>query len=269
MNPIPTNLFTSAVLFVFGAVVGSFLNVCIVRLPKGESLISPSSHCRACKTPILFYDNVPLLSYVYLRGRCRFCRELISPRYFVVELLMASLSVALFHRFGLGLPFVVEFVFVAALLVIAFVDLDVRIVPDIISVPGIGLGFLISVVIFFLGVDGLSVIPSPMSSLVGIVSGGGFLMLVAWAYYFFTGIEGMGGGDVKLLAMIGGFLGWPSVPMTLFSASLTGSIAGLVLMVKTGSDGKFALPFAPFLCFGALIYIFSGKELIALFLPLN
>lgn len=253
--------------FVFGAIVGSFLNVCIVRLPKQESLVSPPSHCRVCKTPILLYDNIPLISYLYLKGRCRFCGSAISARYLVVELATAVLAVALLSRFGLGIAFFVNFFFVAALIVITFIDLDVRIVPDVISLPGIGLGLLSSIVNRQLVIDYLSILPSPTSSLLGIVLGGGLLLLVAWAYKFFAGVEGMGGGDIKLLAMIGAFLGWPSIPITLFFASLSGSVVGLGLMLKKGVDGKYALPFAPFLCLGALFDLFFGKELISFYLP--
>src|SRR3989338_4930534 len=133
------------VIFIFGAVVGSFLNVCIARLPKEESIISPPSHCPLCKSPIPFYDNIPLISYIHLRGLCRSCGERISPRYFVVEFLMAVLAALLFSRLGLGFAFFVDFVLVAALIVITFIDLDVRIVPDVISLPGIGFGFLASI----------------------------------------------------------------------------------------------------------------------------
>lgn len=260
--PFPVSL----TLFIFGAIVGSFLNVCIVRLPKGRSLVSPPSHCPACETPIPFYDNVPLLSYLYLRGRCRFCGARISPRYFVVELVTALLAVALLHRFGLGISFFVGFIFVSALIVVTFIDLDVRIVPDVVSLPGIGLGLFWSIVNSQWSIEHPSTFPSPVSSLLGILFGGGSLLLVAWVYQFLTGKEGMGGGDVKLLAMIGAFLGWVAVPVTLFFASLSGSTVGLALILKKGVDGKYALPFAPFLCVGALFHLFFSKELISLYL---
>lgn len=258
-------VFVSLAVFIFGSVVGSFLNVCIARLPKGESVVSPPSHCPLCKTPIPFYDNIPLLSYICLWGRCRFCKERISPRYFIVEFLMALFSVLLVNRFGLGLAFFVNFILVAALIVITFVDLDVRIVPDVISLPGIGLGLISSIVNSQWSMVYSAIVPSPVSSLLGILVGGGSLLLVAWAYQFFTGIEGMGGGDIKLLAMIGAFLGWPSIPVTLFIASLSGSVVGLIFMVRKGVDSKYALPFAPFLCLGALFYLFFGKVLIAIY----
>jgi len=258
----------SLIVFVFGALVGSFLNVCILRLPKDESIVSPPSHCPACKSPIPFYDNIPLISYLILRARCRYCGARISFRYFVVELLMGVLAVALLPRVGLGLGYFAYFVFVASLIVITFIDLDERIVPDVISLPGIGLGLLLSIVNWQLLMDPLSVLPSPMSSLIGILLGGGSLLLVAWAYQLFTGREGMGGGDVKLLAMAGAFLGWPAIPVALFFASLTGSLVGLGLMIQKQADSKLALPFAPFLCLGAILHLFIGEILIDFYLIL-
>lgn len=269
MTPPFIAVLVSPVLFIFGSVVGSFLNVCIARLPKGESVVSPPSHCPLCDTPIPFYDNIPLISYLWLRGRCRFCGERISPRYFIVEFLMAFFSVLLLSRFGLGLAFFVNFLFVAALIVITFIDLDVRIVPDVISLPGIAVGLVVSIVNSQWSMVQSLLLPTPLSSALGILLGGGILLLVAWAYQLFTGVEGMGGGDIKLLAMIGAFLGWPSVPVALFFASLTGSVVGLIFMLRKGVDSKYALPFAPFLCLGALCYLFFGDALLALYPPLD
>ena len=256
------------VVFIFGAALGSFLNVCIARMPKGESLISPSSHCPHCSTPIRFYDNIPLLSYLALLGKCRACGVSISPRYFFVELIAAVMAIALLHVLGFGFAFVVNFLFVAALIVIAFIDLDVRIVPDVISLPGIALGLIVAVINGWAIPEAADAIPSPLSSFLGIVIGGGILLAVAWGYQFITGVEGMGGGDVKLLAMIGAFLGWPSVPLTLFFASLGGAVIGLTLMLMKGVGGKYALPFAPFLCLGAIVYLFFGKEIVAFYAAL-
>ncbi|HXV78316.1 MAG TPA: prepilin peptidase [Candidatus Binatia bacterium] len=255
------------IVFLFGAIMGSFLNVCIARIPDGESIIHPSSHCPKCKAPIPFYFNIPLLSYVLLLGRCRSCRTNISPRYFFVELLMACLAVALYYQFGFSLAFLVSFIFVAALIVISFIDLDVRIVPDVISLPGIVAGLLFSVVARYLINDPFEIIPSPLSALIGVLVGGGFLLALAWAYEAFTGVEGMGGGDIKLLAMIGAFLGWTAIPFTLFFASLTGSVIGLGFMIGKGVGRRFALPFAPFLCMGALLYLFFGNELMEFYFP--
>jgi leader peptidase (prepilin peptidase) / N-methyltransferase len=250
------------IFFLFGGLIGSFLNVCIGRIPNGESIVTPSSHCPKCKVPIAFYDNLPLLSFILLRGRCRSCRAPISPRYLFVEFLTALLAVALFHWFGVSFSFLVSFIFAAALIVISFIDLDVRIVPDVISLPGIILGLAFSVVGYFFFRDDSTVIPSPVSSLIGIVAGGGFLLATAWIYEKVTGVDGMGGGDIKLLAMIGAFLGWPSIPITLFIASLLGSMVGITCMILTGAGRRLALPFAPFLCSAALIYLFFGERII-------
>jgi leader peptidase (prepilin peptidase) / N-methyltransferase len=255
--------------FIFGALAGSFLNVCILRIPSGDSIVSPPSHCPKCKAAIAFYDNVPLLSYLILRGQCRSCSVRISPRYFVVELLTALLALALYDRFGFGFSFFVSFVFVGALIVISFIDLDVRIVPDVISLPGILVGLALSVAGYFLISGESTVVPSPVSSLLGILVGGGFLLATAWIYEKITGVEGMGGGDIKLLAMIGAFLGWQSIPLTLFFASLVGSIVGIGCMLATGAGRRLALPFAPFLCSGALLFIFFGEELIQFYMLPN
>jgi leader peptidase (prepilin peptidase)/N-methyltransferase len=253
--------------FIFGATIGSFLNVCIGRIPNGESIIRPPSHCVRCQGAIAFYDNIPLISYLMLRGRCRTCGERFSPRYFLVEFLMGLLTLALYYRFGLGFEFLVGFIFVAAMIVISFIDLDVRIVPDVISLPGIVLGLALSIIGYFLNSGSTTLIPGPVSSLIGIIAGGGFLLATAWIYEKITGVEGMGGGDIKLLAMIGAFLGWPSIPMTLFFASVVGSVVGLTCMVLTGSGRRLALPFAPFLCSGAVLFVFFGEELIQFYLP--
>ena len=264
--PTALYLFVPLTVFVFGAIVGSFLNVCIVRLPKDESVVYPPSHCPNCDVAIAFYDNVPLISYVALGGHCRFCGARISPRYFIVELLMGSLALALYTQFDLSLAFFVSFVFVAALIVISFIDLDVRIVPDVISLPGIVAGLVFSLVGRYIINDPFELVPSPVSALLGVLIGGGFLLLLAWAYEAFTGVEGMGGGDIKLLAMIGAFLGWPSIPVTLFFSSLGGSVIGLTAMLIKGVGRRYALPFAPFLCLGALLYLFFGKELVEVYL---
>jgi leader peptidase (prepilin peptidase)/N-methyltransferase len=262
MGNFDPRLSLSPILFIFGAIVGSFLNVCVVRIPHGTSIVHPPSHCPECKNAIRFYDNIPLISYLILLGRCRDCGARISPRYVFVELLMALLAVALYYEFALSLAFFVGLIFVAALVVISFIDLEVRIVPDVISLPGIVVGLLFSLVARYLIHDPFELVPSPLSAFLGVLIGGGFLLALAWAYEAFTGVEGMGGGDIKLLAMIGGFLGWPSIPVTLFLASLGGSVIGLTAMLVKGVGRRYALPFAPFLCLGALLYLFFGRAII-------
>ncbi len=250
---------TPVALFVFGALIGSFANVCILRIPAEESVVFPRSRCSSCKQPIQWYDNVPLVSWVVLRGRCRSCHAPISFRYFFVELLTALAAVALYLRVGFGVEWLVLFAFLSALIVVTFIDLDHRIIPDVISLPGIVVGFLLS----------LRGEPGPVSSAIGIVTGAGLLLTVAWGYETWTGREGMGGGDIKLLGMIGAFLGWMSVPFTMLLSSLTGSVVGLTLMWWTGSDTKYAIPFGPFLALGAVIYIFCGDQVIAWYLGLG
>src|SRR5215831_6162856 len=223
--------FITMVTFLFGAAIGSFLNVCIYRLPLHESVVFPASHCRACSTPLSWYDNLPLASYALRRGRCRFCGVAFSFRYFLVELLTALLAVALVHRFGLTLTTVGYFAFSAALVVITFIDLDYQIILDVVSLPGAVAGVLFSLV---------SPALSLWSSLIGLVLGAGILLAVALGYRAATGREGMGGGDVKLLAMIGAFLGWRAVPFTLFAASCIGSIIGISVMARRNANSQLA-----------------------------
>ncbi|MBN2397493.1 MAG: prepilin peptidase [Deltaproteobacteria bacterium] len=237
---------------VLGAVVGSFLNVCIHRIPSGESIALPASHCPDCGHPIRLYDNIPILSYLFLRGRCHNCGERISPIYPAVELLAAVISVLLFGRYGLSGAYLASFLFTCALIVITFVDLKHQIIPDAITLPGIPLFALAAV--FFTDV-------TFRDSLIGILAGGGFLFLVALGYQLMTKREGMGGGDIKLLAMLGGFLGWQSLWFIIMTASLAGAVAGIFFMIARGKDTKYAIPFGPFLSIAAVAYIFLGDPL--------
>lgn len=245
---------------IFGAMVGSFLNVCIHRLPKEESIVRPGSHCPKCKTPIRFYDNIPLLSYLLLGGKCRHCKAPISIQYPIVEAITALSSFFLFITFGVSLSFFYYFSFVAALIAITVIDLYHQIIPDVISLPGIVIGLL-----------GSLVIPQITfwSSLIGVLSGGGSLFLVATVYQWLFKREGMGGGDVKLLAMIGAFLGWKAVILTIFLSSFIGSIIGITVMLIKGKDFKYAIPFGPFLALGAVISLFLGENLISWYLYIN
>ena len=245
---------------IFGAMVGSFLNVCIHRLPKEESIVRPGSHCPKCKTPIRFYDNIPLLSYLLLGGKCRHCKAPISIQYPIVEAITALSSFFLFITFGFSLSFFYYFSFVAALIAITVIDLYHQIIPDVISLPGIVIGLL-----------GSLVIPQITfwSSLIGVISGGGSLFLVATVYQWLFKREGMGGGDVKLLAMIGAFLGWKAVILTIFLSSFIGSIIGITVMLIKGKDFKYAIPFGPFLALGAVISLFWGENLISWYLYIN
>jgi leader peptidase (prepilin peptidase)/N-methyltransferase len=246
--------------FVFGATVGSFLNVCIYRLPLHLSIAFPRSYCPACQTTIRAYDNVPILSYLILRGRCRVCGTEISPRYPLVEALTGITAVAAFLHFGWQPELAVAFAFLCALIVVTFVDLDHQIIPDPVSLPGIVVGFLAATV---------TGDPGWQASLAGILLGGGILWAVAEGYQRLTGREGMGGGDIKLLAMIGAFLGWRAVPVTLLIGSLSGTVVGLSLILFQRQDSRTPIPFGPFLALGAACALFYGDALIAWYLNLT
>jgi len=245
-------LFWGVVSFVLGAVIGSFLNVCIWRIPEGKSIVTPASHCPKCGNPVRFYDNIPLVSWIVLRGRCRDCGESISPRYPLVELLTALLSLVMAWLYGPGLQYLAAFLFTAALVAITFIDLDHQIIPDVISLPGIPVLFLLAWLV--MGVPF-------WESLLGILAGGGFLYLIAVGYELLTKREGMGGGDIKLLAMIGAFLGWKSLFFVVFMSSILGAAVGVVLIAIQGRDMKYAVPFGPFLSIAALLYPFVGWPL--------
>ncbi len=245
--------------FLFGAVVGSFLNVCIWRIPAGESIVSPPSHCPGCGTRIRAYDNIPIVSYLLLGGRCRDCRTRISARYPAVEALTGAGFVLVAWQFGPTPEALVAALFVAALITISFIDLDHQIIPDVISLPGIVVGLLLAVA----GVG-----PSWRDSVLGILLGGGTLWAVAAGYQALTGREGMGGGDIKLLAMVGAFIGWRGVLVTLMIGSLTGAVVGIALMIARGSDSRLPIPFGPFLALGAACGLFFGDTAINWYLGL-
>jgi leader peptidase (prepilin peptidase) / N-methyltransferase len=248
----PGNLY-ALYAFLFGLILGSFLNVCIYRMPLGKSIVSPPSSCPHCGTRIRFYDNIPIFSYLLLLGKCRSCRTEISLRYPVVELTSGLLSMALFVRYGLSLHYLMLFAFCASLLVVAFIDIDHKIIPDAISLPGIGFGF------------GYSLLPSsPVSlfeSVLGILVGGGSLYMVGLIYRWIRKQEGMGGGDVKLLAMIGAWMGWKSLPMVILLSSLAGSLIGGGCLLLSRRRLSEAIPFGPFLVLGAFLGLFFGKEI--------
>jgi leader peptidase (prepilin peptidase)/N-methyltransferase len=250
------------VAFLFGAVIGSFLNVCIYRMPRNLSIVSPSSRCPSCNIPIPAYDNIPVLSYVLLAGRCRACRARISLRYPVVEFLNAVLYVLVLWRFGPGIQSIILCIFCSALIVITFIDLDFQIIPDRITLPGIGIGLL----------AGSLLMPDPFmrlsllgfkSSAIGFLAGGGLFYAIA-----ILSRGGMGGGDIKMMAMVGGLMGWKSVLLTTFLGSLSGAVIGIFLMVFRGKGRKAKIPFGPFLALGTLITLFYGQEIASWYLSL-
>ncbi len=239
--------------FVFGSVIGSFLNVVILRLPeRDQSIIVPPSHCPVCKEQLRWYDNVPLLSYLFLTGKCRRCRSPISWQYPVVELLAAVLAVVLWMYYPWYI-FIIRYIFVCSLLVIIWIDIRYQIVPDLITIPGTLIGFCLAF---------LNPILYWFDSALGIIIGGGIFYLVALIYYLVTKRQGMGGGDIKFMAMIGAFLGWQSLPFVIFASSLIGSLVGLVAMAKQRKGGQTVIPYGPFLALAALLYIFFEKQII-------
>jgi len=251
--------------FVFGSLVGSFLNVCIHRLPRNLSVVLPPSRCPACSAPVRPYDNIPLISFILLRGKCRHCGAGISVRYPLVEALNAVLFVLVVWRFGLGghTPFL--FAFCSAMIVITFIDLDFQIIPDTITLPGMIVGLI----------AGSLILPDPFDrfstlgfreSIIGLISGGTVFFLIAEVSYRILRQEAMGGGDIKMMAMVGAFMGWKSVLLTTFSGSLLGSLVGIFLMVLKGRGRKTRIPFGPFLAAGAIISLFYGQELASFYL---
>jgi leader peptidase (prepilin peptidase)/N-methyltransferase len=252
-------IYTTILIFTFltGAAMGSFANVVIYRVPAGRSIVSPASACPGCETPIRWYDNIPVASWFFLGGKCRDCGMGISARYPLVELLTAVLFVGVVLRLGVTVTAAGAAIFAWALVVVTFIDLDHRIIPNVITFPGMAAALLFS---FSSGHV------TTVDALIGLAGGGGFLYLVAWVYLTMTRREGMGMGDVKLLGLIGAFLGWQALPVTIMTASLTGSLVGLVAMRLSRADTTYAVPFGPFLSLGALVHLFAGREIILWYL---
>lgn len=240
----------------FGLCVGSFLNVCIHRLPRRESIVWPGSRCPLCRHELRWFHNVPVISWLALGGRCAFCRCGISARYPLVELTTAVLYVTIVWVTPPGWMLASRLVLATALVVLFMIDLEHQILPNVITLPGIAAGFLFSLVSP----------PGVLDSLLGIVLGGGVLYAIAAAYYWLRGEEGMGMGDVKMLAMVGAFLGWRAVLVTLVLSSFTGAIVGLALMASSGSGLRRALPFGTFLALATVVSMLAGEALLGWYL---
>lgn len=260
--------------FIFGSIVGSFLNVCIHRMPEGESVVWPRSHCPKCKRRIPGYDNIPFISYLLLGGKCRFCKKRISLRYPLVELLTALMFAALLGLYGLSYNFFLFAVFACGLIIATFVDIQHRIIPDEVSVGGMIVGFILMAIKGF-NLASLTWDLKPMvNSFLGIIVGGGAIYLtgVAFDFIYFKLLrrppiqgetQSMGGGDVKLMAMIGAFLGWQKALVAFFLAPFFGVIIGIFnLLIKKDHT----IPYGPFLSLGALLSIFWADKIIALFI---
>jgi leader peptidase (prepilin peptidase)/N-methyltransferase len=245
-----------ALIFLIGLCIGSFLNVCIYRLPRENLGVGnpKRSMCPNCGTQLHFYENIPLISYIFLMGKCRTCKTGISIRYPVVELISACFALAASLKFGFTITGLIYYLLLVSLVVITFIDLDFQIIPNIISIPGIVIGFMASFYLTEISVQ---------DSLMGILIGGGAFYSIAYIFVTIRGIEGMGMGDVKLLAMLGAFLGFKGVMFIIFISSILGTFTGIMVMIQSRSfTFKQKIPFGPFLSIAAMIYIFWGEILI-------
>jgi len=245
-------------IFILGLVFGSFANVCIYRLPKGKSIVFPSSFCPNCNKIIKWYDNVPLLSYLILKGKCRYCKKPISIRYFIVELLTGILFFSVYKKFGISVSTFIYNLLVLSLIIVGFIDIDTFLISDVIVIPGIFAGLLFSV--FFPKIHDMERIESFLYSFIGIITGGGILIFLGFIGKLLFKKDAMGGGDVKLLGMIGAFLGWKSVFLTLFFGSLFGTLISLILILLKKKKIEDYVPFGPYLAIGAVISIFLKES---------
>ena len=239
-------------LAVLGLAVGSFLNVCIHRLPHGRSIVQPPSNCPHCGYVLRWYDNFPVLSYAMLGGKCRQCRASISIRYPIVELVTMAIFVAHFLVLGPDIILVPRLVFACALIVLFAIDLEHHLLPNVITLPGVVVGLAFS----------LMLPPGIGDALIGAIAGGGVLWLVGEAYFRYSGVEGMGGGDVKMLAMIGAFLGWKLMVLTLVLSSILGSVVGVLVLAIRRGGMKYALPYGTFLSLAALVASLFGNQIL-------
>jgi leader peptidase (prepilin peptidase)/N-methyltransferase len=245
-------------LILIGLALGSFLNVCIYRIPLKKSILFPSSFCPHCGEKIRVRDNIPLLSFVLLKGKCRKCKAKISLQYPLVEFITSALIVITYLRFGSSWEFVSKSILVLSLVVIFFIDLKHRIIPDVITLPGIALGFFFS---FFVES------PSPRDSLIGIMVGGVMFYLSAVLGELLFKKESMGGGDIKLAIMLGAFLGWQKILLVfLLSAASGAMVGGIVLFFSKEVKETKMIPFGPFLALGSILAIFLGDMLISAYI---
>jgi|ERR1700730_11345668 len=277
-NLIPP-IFTYIISGAFGAIIGSFLNVVIHRVPREESIVFPHSRCPSCGNVIAFYDNIPILSYLLLLGKCRSCKAPISARYPAVELLTALLFVAVTWHDGLTVALPFDLVFVAALVALVFIDAEHMILPNVITYPGIIFAIVARIAIPFLSgaphfddLGSLSQGPlatypiwaaSLVGAIIGALIGGGSLWLMGWTWEKLRGVEAMGLGDVKMMFMVGAYLGWRLTILTIFMGVLSGSIIGIVLMMRQGKrDMQMLLPFGVFLGIGSIVALLVGPNIV-------
>jgi leader peptidase (prepilin peptidase)/N-methyltransferase len=246
----------TSVLAILGLTIGSFLNVCVHRIPRHESLMHPGSRCPRCGYALRWFDNIPIVSYALLRGRCRKCGEHIALRYPALEILTVALFLAHGATFGWTALLIPRLLFACAMVVLFAIDLEHHLLPDVITLPGIVLGLLFSTVLP----------PGVIDAVIGVLIGGGVLWLIGEAYFRYSGQEGMGGGDVKMLAMIGAFLGWKLVLVTLVLSSVMGSLVGGIMIATKRGGMKYALPYGTFLALGALAASLAGVRMLEWYL---
>ncbi len=251
---IPFAFHVAYVVFI-GLCIGSFANVCIYRMPLKESLVFPGSHCPSCNSAIKIYDNIPVLGYLLLQGKCRNCKTRISARYPLVEALTAALMTGVFLKFGFTWECLAYLIVTPALVIITAIDLEHQIIPDALTLPGIVLGLAAG-----------SYIMGPINSIIGFLVGGGLFYGIAVASPFIFGKEGMGGGDIKYIAGVGALLGWKSVLLVIFVGSFLGAVVGLVQKLFMGKGSQ--IPFGPYLAAATYIVIMAGDELIRLYIQL-
>jgi leader peptidase (prepilin peptidase)/N-methyltransferase len=253
--PLPAG-FIEVVLLLFGLCVGSFLNVCIHRLPLKQSVVRPGSRCPSCGYELRWYDNVPVLSYVMLRARCRSCSRPISLQYPLIEVVTAIVFLAHWYAFGPTPLLAARLVLGCALIVLFMIDLEHQILPDVITLPGIVIGLVLSV---FLP-------PGPIASLIGVLLGGGVVWAIAEAWFRLRKVEAMGFGDVKMLAMVGAWLGWKMVLLTFVLSSMMGGLVGAVLLASRRADMATRVPFGTMLAVAAMIASLYGGPILAWYL---
>jgi len=241
-------------IFILGLIVGSFNNVCIYRIPRNESIIYPASHCPKCRSKIKPIDNIPLLSYILLKGRCRNCKSKISIQYPIVELLTGLTYLIIYLIYGLSVQTLIYIILSSALIIIAFIDLNEQIIPDVISLPGIVIGLILSFIVPYI---------SFINSVLGALIGGGIILIIAWVGSIIFKKEAMGGGDVKLAAMIGAFLGWRYMVISLFLGFFLGALAGIFLILSKIKRKEDMVPFGPFIALGSIITLLCGEKIIA------
>jgi leader peptidase (prepilin peptidase)/N-methyltransferase len=266
--------------FLFGLFIGSFLNVCIIRLPRGQSIVSPPSHCPRCQAGIKWYDNIPVVSFFILRGRCRSCGLPVSWRYPAVELMNGLVYLWAFHELGLRGEAVLVMALCSALIVITFIDLDHQIIPDVITLPGMLVGLTFAPFFMSALADPLpfrleQVIPvhadylrAFLNSLIGLVIGAAPLWGIGWLWEKLKNVEAMGGGDIKLMGMVGSYIGWKGALLTIMIGALTGSLVGGALILLKKHQADKVIPFGPFLAVGAAVVAFYGPDIISWYLGL-